>query len=87
MCILFVQAGVNVHACLCVSVSVANSGCESILGRPVCQASQIGSDSSPVVHRAPLAYRQTGGAEEGREERRGGWGRVAMTQTQHDSPA
>ena len=52
-------------------VSVANSGVESILGRPVCQAAQIGSDSSPAVHRALLACRQT---EEGGRERGGGGG-------------
>lgn len=32
---------------------------ESILGWPACQIAQIGSDSSPAVHRAPLACRQT----------------------------
>lgn len=44
---------------LSVCVSVATSGVESILGSPVCQAAQIGSDSSPAVHRAPLACRHT----------------------------
>lgn len=53
-------------------VSFPNSGVQSILGRPVCQAAQIGNDSSPVVHRAPLACRQT--AEGGREEGGGGRG-------------
>lgn len=56
-----------------VCVSVASGEVESILGRSVCQAAQIGSDSSPVVQRAPLACRQT--------EAGGSWeeGGVAMT--------
>ena len=81
---LSVQAGVNIQ-CVCACVCVGEREREyrlqtlneRIPGRLVYQAAQTGSDSSPVVQRAALAWGVGVGV-------RGRW--RSLMETHHDSP-